>query len=59
MSFDRDFRRELDRMCELEHKQASLFGEVLAELEDPDLRAIFERLRRDELDHAAVLETHL
>ena len=51
-----DFRANLTEMVRLEREQAALFAAILADLEDPRLRALFEQLRRDETDHAASLE---
>ena len=47
MPTDNDLRDHLDAMCRMERAQADLFKGVLDELEDPDLRAVFERLYRD------------
>lgn len=41
----------LEDMRKLERGQIDLFSAILADLEDEGLRAVFERLRNEEMDH--------
>ena len=59
MPIENDFQLLLGEMCKMERQQAELFQGVLDQLEDPDLRAVFERLHRDEVDHEKALASHV